>query len=146
VRTISHSDNNASTGHLRHQIGRAAEYTEQRRRPNKQTAQIINELLNTRWAAVALWAGMALGMALCYRGGHLPLILVGLLLFGGLALARPDVALLFVPLTAPLFLVSAALPSTVATKLRSLAHRSGHGRKSEPHVYQAAGLGSNLRA
>jgi putative inorganic carbon (hco3(-)) transporter len=122
VRTISHSDNNASTGHLRHQIGRAAEYTEQGRRPNKQTAQIINELLNTRWAAVALWAGMALGMALCYRGGHLPLILVGLLLFGGLALARPDVALLFVPLTAPLFLVSAALPSTVATKLRLPPH------------------------
>jgi hypothetical protein len=65
---------------------------------------------------------MALGMALCYRGGQLPLIFAGLLLFGGLALARPDIVLLFVPLTAPLFLVSATLPSHVATNLRLPPH------------------------
>ncbi|HET9223127.1 MAG TPA: O-antigen ligase family protein, partial [Roseiflexaceae bacterium] len=104
------------------QIGRAAEYAEQRRRPNTQIAQIFSELLNTRWATAALWFGMALGMALCYRGGQLPLIGAGLLLLGGLALARPDVALLFVPLTAPLFLVSAALPGVVATELRLPPH------------------------
>jgi O-antigen ligase len=92
------------------QIGRTAEYSEQRRRPNAQIAYRILQLLDIRWAAIAQWVGLALSLVLCYRGGQLPLILTGLLLFGGLALLRPDRALLCVPLTAPLFLVSAVLP------------------------------------
>src|SRR5262245_37399872 len=90
VQTVSHRDNNASTGRLWEQIGRTAEYSEQRRRPNAQIADRIFHLLGMRWAAIAEWAGLALGLALCYRGGQLPLILAGLLLFGGLALLRLD--------------------------------------------------------
>src|SRR5262245_32718875 len=52
---------------------------------------------------------MALGLALFYRGGTLPLVLPGLLIFGGLALLRPDLGLLFVPLTVPLYLIPAAI-------------------------------------
>ncbi|HEX9371262.1 MAG TPA: hypothetical protein VF897_09655, partial [Roseiflexaceae bacterium] len=47
----------------------------------------------------------------------MPLILAGLLLYGVLAMRRIDLALLFVPLTAPLFLISAALPNTSAPEL-----------------------------
>jgi hypothetical protein len=53
---------------------------------------------------------MALGLALFYWGGALWLALAGLLFFGVLALARPDIGLLFVPLTAPLYLIPAAIP------------------------------------
>jgi putative inorganic carbon (HCO3(-)) transporter len=54
--------------------------------------------------------GMALGLALFYLA-PLPLAvrLSGLLLFGALALLRPGLALAFVPLTAPLYLIPAAL-------------------------------------
>ncbi len=53
---------------------------------------------------------MALGLLLFYWGGALPLALVGLLIFGTLALARPDLGLLFVPLTMPLYLIPSAIP------------------------------------
>jgi putative inorganic carbon (hco3(-)) transporter len=59
---------------------------------------------------VALWLGMALSLALCYLGETWPTTLAGLLLFGVLAALRLDLALLFVPLTAPLFLTSTVLP------------------------------------
>ncbi len=57
----------------------------------------------------AVLAGMALGLALFQRGGAAPLALAGLLIFGALALLRPGLALLFVPLTAPLYLIPAAI-------------------------------------
>jgi len=117
VRAVSHPDNTASTGHLLDQIGRTAEYSEQRRRPNAQIAYRILQLLDTRWAAIAEWVGLALSLALCYRGGRLPLIVAGLLLFGVLALLRPDRALLCVPLVVPLFLVSASLPGAITPAL-----------------------------
>jgi hypothetical protein len=53
---------------------------------------------------------MALSLALCYLGETWPTTLAGLLLFGVLAALRPDLALLFVPLTAPLFLTPIVLP------------------------------------
>jgi len=54
--------------------------------------------------------GMALGLALFDWGGALPVALAGLLIFGALALLRPDLGLLFVPLTMPLYLIPAAIP------------------------------------
>ncbi|HJZ49808.1 MAG TPA: O-antigen ligase family protein [Roseiflexaceae bacterium] len=65
-----------------------------------------------RWIAPALWAGMGLSLALCYLGGTWPAMCAGLLLFGGLAALRPDLAVLFVPLTAPLFLTPIVLPTS----------------------------------
>jgi hypothetical protein len=48
--------------------------------------------------------GMLVGLAIFYRGSYqVPISLAGLALWGGLALLRPDRALLFVPLTVPLF-------------------------------------------
>jgi hypothetical protein len=52
---------------------------------------------------------MALGLGLFYWSGALPLALAGLLIFGALALARPDLGLLFVPLTMPLYLIPGAI-------------------------------------
>lgn len=54
--------------------------------------------------------GMALGLTLFYLS-PIPFVvrLHGLLLFSVLALLRPDLALLFVPLTAPLYLIPATL-------------------------------------
>lgn len=52
---------------------------------------------------------MALALALFQLGGALLPALVGALLFGALALLRPDLGLLFVPLTAPLYLIPAAI-------------------------------------
>lgn len=66
--------------------------------------------LDRRWIAAALWLGMALSLALCYLGHTSATTLAGLLLFGVLAALRPDLALLFVPLSAPLFLTPIALP------------------------------------
>jgi putative inorganic carbon (HCO3(-)) transporter len=59
---------------------------------------------------LSVLGGMALGLALFYWGGAPALSLTGLLLFGALALARPDLGLLFVPLTMPLYLIPAAIP------------------------------------
>ncbi|MEP7190164.1 MAG: hypothetical protein ABI901_13315, partial [Roseiflexaceae bacterium] len=61
-------------------------------------------------SASPIFAGMALGLGLFYWSGALPLVLMGLLIFGALALARPDLGLLFVPLTMPLYLIPAAIP------------------------------------
>lgn len=58
----------------------------------------------------ALLAGMGLALLLFYQGGALAPALLGLAAFGGLALLRPDLALLFVPLTVPLYLIPGSLP------------------------------------
>jgi O-antigen ligase len=55
---------------------------------------------------------MALGLALCYVGQTLEVMAGGLLLFGVLALLRPDLALLLVPLSAPLFLTPLVTPTS----------------------------------
>src|SRR5215217_1372393 len=60
--------------------------------------------LDQRWIEVGIWVGMDLGLVLCYIGPTFPVMAAGLLLLGGLALLRPDLALLLVPLTVPLFL------------------------------------------
>ncbi len=69
----------------------------------------------------ALWArliqptnliviGMLLGVAVAYRASaQVPITLAGLALFSALALARPDLALLFVPLTLPLYFIPKGL-------------------------------------
>lgn len=54
--------------------------------------------------------GMLVGVAVAYRASaQLPLTTAGLALFGALALARPDLALLFVPLTVPLYFIPKGL-------------------------------------
>ncbi|HRC77735.1 MAG TPA: O-antigen ligase domain-containing protein, partial [Kouleothrix sp.] len=63
----------------------------------------------------AILAAMALALLLFYKGGALLPALLGLALFGALALLRPDLALLFVPLTAPLYLIPGALPGLRAS-------------------------------
>jgi putative inorganic carbon (HCO3(-)) transporter len=65
-----------------------------------------------RWIEVGLWAAMGLGLVLCYLGYTRPMLAAGLMLLGGLALLRPDLALLFVPLTAPLFLIPLVIPTS----------------------------------
>src|SRR5690348_2679428 len=62
-----------------------------------------------------LLAGMAVGLALFYRGGSLPLVLTGIILFGALALLRPDLGLLFVPLCVPLYIIPASIPGVRAS-------------------------------
>jgi len=62
------------------------------------------------WTAVAQWGGLAVGLALCYLSNSPSLQISGLFVFGILAVWRFDLALLFVPLTAPLFLVRLYLP------------------------------------
>jgi hypothetical protein len=57
----------------------------------------------------AMLALMALALALFYRGGALAPTLAGTLLFGALALSRPDLGLLFIPFTAPLYLIPASI-------------------------------------
>ncbi len=53
-----------------------------------------------------LLLGMLLGIIVFYRASPaLPLTMAGLALFGGLALLRPDLALLYVPLTVPFFFI-----------------------------------------
>jgi hypothetical protein len=70
--------------------------------------------------------GLAVGLALFYWGDALPLAplpqLLGLAVFVELAFLRPDLALLFVPLTAPLYLIPAALPGLRAEPLRLPLH------------------------
>ncbi len=57
-----------------------------------------------------LAAGMLFGIALFYRTDILPLMLVGLVLYGLLAMIRPVLALAFVPATAPLYLMPVNIP------------------------------------
>ncbi len=52
---------------------------------------------------------MTLALALFYRGGALAPALAGLLIFGALALSRLDLGLLFIPFTAPLYLIPASI-------------------------------------
>ncbi len=57
-----------------------------------------------------IFIGMLIGAAVAYRASaQLPLTLAGLALFGGLALFRPDLALLFVPLSVPLYFIPKGL-------------------------------------
>jgi hypothetical protein len=53
---------------------------------------------------------MVVGLGLFYRGGALPIVVAGLGIFGLLALWRPYLALLFVPLTMPWNLIPASIP------------------------------------
>jgi O-antigen ligase len=53
-----------------------------------------------------IFIGMLVGAGVAYRASaQLPLTLAGLALFGGLALVRPDLALLVVPLSLPLYFI-----------------------------------------
>jgi putative inorganic carbon (hco3(-)) transporter len=52
---------------------------------------------------------MALGLALFYKSTDLPLVVVGLLIFGIFAVLQPDIALLFVLGTVPLFIIPAEI-------------------------------------
>ena len=65
--------------------------------------------------APLLLAGMALGMLLIYRTVSLPLIGVGLVIFGALAFTRPGLALLFIPLTVPWYLSPVYIPDIRAS-------------------------------
>jgi putative inorganic carbon (hco3(-)) transporter len=55
------------------------------------------------------FVGMALGLALFYKSHDLPLMLVGLLIFSIFALLQPDLALLAVVSTVPLFMIPAEI-------------------------------------
>ena len=55
-------------------------------------------------------AAMAIGAVLIYRTVSLPWILVGLLIFGLLAVWRPGLALLFIPVTVPWYLQPVYIP------------------------------------
>lgn len=74
------------------------------------TGQLATGPVARRWFVVAQILGLALGLILCYFSTIPPLKVVGVVLFGLLALQRIDLALLFVPLTAPLFLMQLRLP------------------------------------
>jgi O-antigen ligase len=74
--------------------------------------------LRGRWAthvtprvrASVVLALMTLALIVAYRlSPGLPITLLGLLAFGGLALWRPDLALLYVPLTVPLYFMPKAI-------------------------------------
>ncbi len=63
--------------------------------------------------ALPMLLAMLFSIALAYRASpQLPLTLSGLALFGGLALVRPDLALLFTPLTVPLYFIPKAIFDT----------------------------------
>ncbi|KPV53037.1 hypothetical protein SE17_11940, partial [Kouleothrix aurantiaca] len=62
-----------------------------------------------RLTALEILVGMALALAI-FQFGYAPLpALVGMAVFGALALLRPDLALLAVPLTVPLYLIPASI-------------------------------------
>lgn len=65
---------------------------------------------DNRIADSLILAGMFVGMALIYRTVSLPWIGVGLVIFGALALLRPNLALLFVPIVAPWYLSPVYIP------------------------------------
>ena len=71
-----------------------------------------------------LLGGMALALALFYWGGTLLTALAGLGLFGILALVRPDLALLFVPFTVPLYLIPGSLPGLRANGFALFVHEA----------------------
>lgn len=65
--------------------------------------------LRARLTALEILVGMALALAIFHFGGALLPALGGLALFGALALLRPDLALLTVPVTAPLYLIPTSI-------------------------------------
>jgi O-antigen ligase len=70
---------------------------------------MIVQRLNNPWLLLPL---MAFGLGLFYRTGFMPIAwpILGGALFAALALWRPDLALLFVPFTAPLYLMPSYVP------------------------------------
>lgn len=79
----------------------------QRRKPTP--AALVSPHRLAEWAAAppgehVVLVVMALALAFFYRASpQLPMTALGLAVFAGLALLRPDIALRFVPLTVPLF-------------------------------------------
>ena len=69
---------------------------------------------------LATLALMTLALALFQRGGMLVPALAGVLLFGVLALLRPELGVLFVPLTAPLYLMPALVAAPLAGRAAPL--------------------------
>lgn len=71
-------------------------------------------------------AGMAIALAIFYRGAELPLAplpqLLALAVFAELAALRPALGIVFVPLTAPLYLIPAVIPGLRAEPLRLPLH------------------------
>ena len=71
------------------------------------TTQILFESLDSLLKRSPSWSillGMLIGLVIFYRvTPEVPITLLGLAIFGGLAMLRPELALLFVPLTAPFF-------------------------------------------
>jgi len=106
----------------------------------------------------SILAGMVLALVLLDQGSSIAPATLGLALFGGLALLRPDLALLFVPLTAPLYLIPAniagirtqgfQLPLHEAALLIALAataadwiwHRHGQAVRRAPTIDAIAWL------
>lgn len=74
-----------------------------------QQERVSNPWFNNLWILLPL---MAVGLGLFYRTGFLPIEgpILGGLLFATLAMLRPDLALLFVPLTVPLYLMPSYIP------------------------------------
>jgi O-antigen ligase len=83
---------------------------------------VSDERLSTTPALI----GLAAALALFYWGDALPLAplpqLLALLLLAEFALLRPDLALLFVPATAPLYLIPAEIPGLRAEPVRLPLH------------------------
>ena len=102
-----------------------------------------------RLTAPELLVGMALALAIFHFGNALVPALIGMALFGGLALLRPDLALLAVPATVPLYLIptsiagvraqgfvlplhEAALLATAAAALARFGWDLAHGQAHAP--------------
>ncbi|MEO7909995.1 MAG: O-antigen ligase family protein [Roseiflexaceae bacterium] len=68
------------------------------------------------------FVGMALGLAVFYKSHDLPVMLIGLLIFGLFALLQPDLALLFVLGTVPLFMIPAQIDGLRAQPVRLPLH------------------------
>ena len=67
---------------------------------------------------------LTVGLALFSWGGVVALALLGLLIFGAGALLRPDLALLFVPLAAPLYLIPARISGVRAGAFQLPPHEA----------------------
>jgi len=72
----------------------------------------------------SILAGMVLTLALFYQADTVMPAALGLALFAGLALVRPDLALLFVPLTAPLYLIPANIAGIRAQSFQVHVHEA----------------------
>ena len=76
--------------------------------------QTIAHRLITRVPTPLVLAGMALGALLIYRTVSLPIIAIGLVIFGLLALLRPTLGLLCMPIVAPWYLSPVYVPNVRA--------------------------------